>query len=476
MGLNNFKKKLKKFSKTKKKIFVLGRGFSTSFFLKNIKNYKKNLIIGFNTNEIIDNIDFYLTNKNKEPNNLSKNRLLKLKEIIKHNKSNDKIYKVGSTNYSIDPFLFFVNKTFERSKKKIEVVFVGFDFRKSQPESDYKKRKIKNIIQDHIDVFGQRDLFFKKKSSYKNLKIVHAGFDFFSDRDPRENLLLNKKDKKSFKVKIVAEITTNHHGETKKIIDLMNGAKIAGADYVKFQIRDVETFYPREKLEERYISPFGNTFRDYRNQLELSDDQIKLILKHSKKIHIKPFFSVLDKISFERLKKFKFDLLKIPSTISEDKNFLRYMRKNYKGKLVISTGMTKQDYLLECAKLFKKNKKLYLMHCISSYPTSSSDINIDIINSIKNLSKKYKNIIPGYSSHDLTDEASSMAIACGARLLEKHVKMDSKKWAHFDETALDIHYEFPLWVRHVRSAENILGTETKKIYKSEHHKYHFRKN
>ena len=76
----------------------------------------------------------------------------------------------------------------------------------------------------------------------------------------------------------------------------------------------------------------------------------------------------------------------------------------------------------------------------------------------------------------MTDEASSMAIACGARLLEKHVKMDSKKWAHFDETALDIHYEFPLWVRHVRSAENILGTETKKIYKSEHHKYHFRKN
>jgi N-acetylneuraminate synthase len=116
------------------------------------------------------------------------------------------------------------------------------------------------------------------------------------------------------------------------------------------------------------------------------------------------------------------------------------------------------------------------MHCVSSYPTSPSDTNIDVINSIKNLSKKYKNIIPGYSSHDLTYDASSMAIACGARILEKHIKIDSKKWAHFDETALNINYEFPLWVRHMRSAENILGSQNKKIYRSEHHKYHFKKN
>ena len=103
-------------------------------------------------------------------------------------------------------------------------------------------------------------------------------------------LLKEKNLVKSYKTKIVAEITTNHHGETKNIKDLINGAKLAGADYVKFQMRNVATFYPKAILDKKYKSPYGKTFRDYRNQLELSDNQIKLIISHCKKINIKPFF------------------------------------------------------------------------------------------------------------------------------------------------------------------------------------------
>ena len=66
MDLNFFKKVLKHCVDNKKKIIVLGRGFSTSFFLKN-KNKKKNIIIGFNTDEIVKEIDFYFTNKSKIP-------------------------------------------------------------------------------------------------------------------------------------------------------------------------------------------------------------------------------------------------------------------------------------------------------------------------------------------------------------------------------------------------------------------------
>ena len=88
----------------------------------------------------------------------------------------------------------------------------------------------------------------------------------------------------------------------------------------------------------------------------------------------------------------------------------------------------------------------------------------------------YKNIVPGYSSHDLTRTASAMSVALGARIIEKHIKVSTNKWAHFDETALDVNYEFPFWVQYIRSAENILGDELKKIQKSEHHKYSFRKS
>ena len=105
------------------------------------------------------------------------------------------------------------------------------------------------------------------------------------------------------------------------------------------------------------------------------------------------------------------------------------------------------------------------MHCVSSYPTAPSDANIDVISFIKELSLKYKNIVPGYSSHDLTRTGSAMAIACGAKMIEKHIKINTKKWAHFDETALDVNYEFPLWVQYIRCSENLLGNRVKKSIK-----------
>lgn len=477
MDLNFFKKKVKECIYLKKKIVILGRGFSTSLFLENKnKNKKKHLIIGFNTDEIVNKVDFYFTNKKKIPKNLSQKKLIEFNKLKVLNKNKSQIYKIGAINYSIDQLVFLINQISEKKNNLIEIIFVGFDFRTSLPEGDYKNRAQKNLIQAHIDVSGQRDLFFKRKNFYKNIKIIHAGFDIHSDLDPRQTFVLNKNRDKKFKVKIVAEITTNHHGETKKIIDLISGAKRAGADYVKFQMRDVETFYPKKTLNQKYKSPYGETFRDYRNQLELGDEQIELIIRLCKKLNIKPFFTVLDTISFKRIKKYNFGLLKIPSTISEDLKFLNYVKNNYNGEIVVSTGMTNQSYLLNCAKLFKNNKKLYLMHCISSYPTVPSDANLSVISNIKNLSLKYKNIVPGYSSHDLTKTAASISIALGARMIEKHIKISANTWAHFDETALDVNYEFPSWVQYVRSSEIILGDGVKKINKSEHHKYFFRKN
>ena len=477
MEINSLKKKLIKSINMKKKIFILGRGFGTSLFLKNINKYKKNIIIGFNTDEIIEDLDFYFTNKKNINQKIPKNKLYEIEKIFKHFNNRYKIYRIGSIKYSIELILYLINDCLKNIiiKNPVEIVFVGFDFRTSLPHGDYKIKKRKNITQSHINISGQRDLFFKRKNFFENFKIYHAGFDLHSDVDPRENLLKTKVIEKEFNTKIVAEITTNHHGETKKLLELINGAKKAGADFVKFQMRDVETFYPKKILNKKYESPYGSNFRDYRNQLELNDDQIKLIIKECKKIKIKPFFSILDIKSFEKLKKYKFNLYKIPSTISEDKKFLNYIKKNYRGELVVSTGMTKKNYLLKCAKLFKNNKKLYLMHCVSSYPTASTDTNISVINYIKNLSLKYKNIVPGYSSHDLTEAASGLAIASGARILEKHIKVSSEKWAHFDETALDVNYEFPSWVKYMRSTEKLLGNQDKKIYDSEHHKYFFKK-
>ena len=62
MDINFFKKKIKECIYLKKTIIILGRGFSTTLFLENKnKNKNKYLIIGFNTDEIINEVDFYFT-------------------------------------------------------------------------------------------------------------------------------------------------------------------------------------------------------------------------------------------------------------------------------------------------------------------------------------------------------------------------------------------------------------------------------
>ena len=104
-----------------------------------------------------------------------------------------------------------------------------------------------------------------------------------------------------------------------------------------------------------------------------------------------------------------------------------------------------------------------MLHCVSSYPTSSINANINNINTIKELSKKYKNIIPGYSSHDLTRIGSSLAIGAGAKMIEKHVKLKTNDWGHFDQTALDVNLEFPQFVEYLRSAEKMLGNDKKNL-------------
>ena len=52
----------------------------------------------------------------------------------------------------------------EKIKKPLKIIFVGFDFRTSLPDGDYKIKKRKNIIQSHIDISGQRDLFLREKT------------------------------------------------------------------------------------------------------------------------------------------------------------------------------------------------------------------------------------------------------------------------------------------------------------------------
>ena len=97
---------------------------------------------------------------------------------------------------------------------------------------------------------------------------------------------------------------------------------------------------------------------------------------------------------------------------------------------------------------------------------------IGVIRHYYNLSKKDLRIVPGFSSHDIGSLCSMMAVAAGARMIEKHVKYGDVSWSHFDQVAINLaNDDFKNFVADVRRAERIVGAETKEIHASEHHKY-----
>lgn len=313
----------------------------------------------------------------------------------------------------------------------------------------------------------------KEFSSY-NVNRFNALFDGSTNQEKRTASLnqVVKGAVNNYKVKVIAEITTNHFGDLELLKKMIKAAAESGADYIKLQKRDVESFYTEEQLTAPYQSPFGDTFRDYRHGLELDEFGFRLVDQWCEEFGIKWFASVLDLPSYLFMKKFNPELIKLPSTISEHTEFLKEVAADFTGDVVLSTGMTDaayEDFIIE---EFKNCRNLYLLQCVSSYPTVNEHANVAVVRHYHDLSKKHKKIIPGYSSHDIGSLCCQLSVAAGGLMVEKHVKYGNTPWAHFDNVAMDMLTDkFKHFVDDIRLAEVCLGEDSKNVLSSEHHKY-----
>lgn len=392
-----------------------------------------------------------------------------------------------SDQFAIEEVLFIsalqlARKVAELRGRTQTVYMVGFDF---DATAGYSKlfsnehsdgvdqvRTLRISPQEHYFVHA---LYMLRSSP---IEVRHVGTRSFSALTSEDlNVALGGRpvargDSPDARVAIVAELTTNHFGDRSRLERMIRASHAAGADYVKLQKRDVEGFYSPEQLASPYVSPFGKTFGDYRRQLELDRDDFQFIDALCKEVGLGWFASVLDLPSFEYMAALQPAMIKLPSTISEHTDFLEFVANNYNGKVVLSTGMTDQAYETFVLDKFSKCERLYLLQCNSAYPTPLEDCNVAVVRHYHELSRSESRIVPGYSSHDFGWRASALAVAAGARMLEKHVKLGNTEWAHFDAVAVDLTTPlFRDYVDQIRETETILGSDTKKINGSEHHKY-----
>lgn len=392
-----------------------------------------------------------------------------------------------SDGFVIEDVLFLsalkVARQVARARGRRQTVYmVGFDFRAEAGISeaithDYAPgNSADRFFRVSMQEFFFLNCLYMLKDS--DLEVVHVGDRSFSklsaeELNQRFNVSLDRTGAgAASKVQVTAELTTNHFGDRQRLERMIRAARAAGADLVKLQKRNVETFYTAEQLASPYVSPFGKTFADYRHQLELDRGDFAFVDALCRDLGIGWFASVLDQPSFEFMLQFEPQMVKLPSTISEHRQYLGYVAQNYRGAVVLSTGMTGPDYEEWLLAQFVNCRSLYLLQCNSAYPTPNTDCNVGVVGHYKALSEADARIIPGYSSHDMGWLASALAIAAGARMIEKHVKLGNTEWAHFDAVAVDLTTaDFRDYVARLREAEQMVGSGTKAVNASEHHKY-----
>lgn len=362
-----------------------------------------------------------------------------------------------------------------------KVYMVGFDFDSAAgyaaitgahyEQGDTQKRRLIIDMQEH---FLLNALYMLGNAE---LEVLHVGYRTFSRLTPEELAVQFSPqeptaDRQAWAVSIVAEITTNHFGDRNRLERMVRAARAAGADFVKVQKRDVDSFYTPAQLAAPYKSPFGTTFGAYRHQLELSPEDFGFLDALCKRIGLRWFASILDEPSYRFIRDFKPELIKLPSTISEHKDYLAKVAAETETGIVLSTGMTDKAFEAWVLDTFSKAPQLYLMQANSAYPTPAQDCNVAVVRHYKHLSRDHPHIIPAYSSHDEGWFGSALAVAAGARMVEKHVKFGNTEWAHFDAVALDLTTgAFRDYVAKIRETEVVLGSEEKTIAPSEHHKY-----
>ena len=392
-----------------------------------------------------------------------------------------------SGSFVLEEVLFLsalnVARQVARARGRRQTVYmVGFDFRPDAGTSeaiahDYAPgNSADRFFRISMQEFYFLNCLYMLKDS--ELDVVHVGDRSFSQMNAEAlnrhfNASLNPTaQRRSDGVQVTAELTTNHFGDRHRLERMIRAARAAGADHIKLQKRDVDSFYTPEQLASPYVSPFGRTFGDYRRQLELDRDDFEFVDALCRDLGIGWFASVLDHKSFEFMLQFEPQMVKLPSTISEHRDYLDHVARSYRGSVVLSTGMTGADYEKWLLGTFVNCRQLYLLQCNSAYPTPNSDCNVAVVRHYHELSRSDPRIVPGYSSHDFGWLASALSVAAGARMVEKHVKLGNTDWAHFDAVAVDLTTaDFRDYVAKLREAEEMVGSPAKKVNASEHHKY-----
>jgi len=261
---------------------------------------------------------------------------------------------------------------------------------------------------------------------------------------------------------IIAEIGINHNGDIGICKQLIDAAKDAGADCVKFQKRDINQVYTQEFLDSPRESQWGTTQREQKLGLEFSAEQYQEIEDYCKSKGLEWFASAWDINSQKFLRQFNSKYNKVASAMIVHTKLLKEIASEGKHTF-ISTGMTTYDDIQKAVDIFREaGCSFELMHTVSTYPMKDENANI---NMIKTLRERFDCNV-GYSGHEVGLAVSYAAAALGITSLERHITLDRSMYGS-DQSASVEPAGFRQLVGAVRKIELAMGDGVKKVIEAE---------
>ena len=251
---------------------------------------------------------------------------------------------------------------------------------------------------------------------------------------------------------IVAEIGINHNGDIETAEKLIDAAMEAEADAVKFQKRTPEICTPKDYWYRERETPWGRMdYIDYRKKLELKWDDYDYISFYCEN-RIDWFASVWDIPSVDFMEEFDPVCYKIPSAMLTNHDLLEAVA--FTGRPVImSTGGSAISDIWNACSVFGKHYPLALMQCTACYPCVDSDLNLEVIRTLK---EHFPNIPIGYSGHELGLATTVAAVALGAKVVERHITLDRAGWGSDQSASIEPH-GFKRMVKYIRNVEEAMG-------------------
>ncbi len=259
---------------------------------------------------------------------------------------------------------------------------------------------------------------------------------------------------------IIAELSANHGNDIDIAKKTIVAAKEAGADAIKLQTYTADTI--TIDCDNDYFKINNGSLWDGRTLYDLYREAYtpwewqKELKEFAESIGLICFSTPFDKSAVDFLETLDVLAYKVASFEISDIPLIEYIAS--KGKpIIMSTGMATlgdiQEAINACRRM--ENNQIVLLKCTSSYPAKVEEANLK---TIQNLRDTFS-VEVGLSDHTLGITVPVVAVALGAKVIEKHFILDKNINGPDSTFSLD-RFEFKEMVDSVRNAEKSLGKVT----------------